>query len=211
MRIRWCKALLLHLALLALLPACSSIQTNEPDDPARVQLYENRNSVLSGFANWNMSGRLAVSNQKDGGSGNFSWSRSAHSNRMDFHGALGRGAWRLLAQADGAVLELADGTIHRANSIDQLIQNQVGWEIPVESLAWWIRGLASPGDYQQRALDEEGNLAELLQNGWAIEYGKYRIFEGVSLPVRMTARQADWKIKLAIREWGLEVDEDSRE
>jgi outer membrane biogenesis lipoprotein LolB len=42
-----------------------------------------------------------------------------------------------------------------------------------------------------------------LQDGWVIEYGKYREFDGLSLPVQLTARQDDWKVKLAIRDWKL--------
>ena len=80
---------------------------------------------------------------------------------------------------------------------------QVGWEIPVENLAWWVRGLAAPGKIPRQALDEQGNLSELLQGGWTIKYGNYRSFEGVNLPVKLTAHQSDWKVKLAIRKWDL--------
>ena len=103
----------------------------------------------------------------------------------------------------GAELELADGTVHRADSIDQLVRIQLGWEIPVDKLSWWVRGLAAPGEYQQRLIDEEGKLSELLQNGWTVQFGRYRSFKGISLPVKLVARQADWKVKLAISDWKL--------
>ena len=122
---------------------------------------------------------------------------------MDFHGALGRGAWRLVADAEGAELELADGTVHHADSIDKLVRLQLGWEIPVDSLSWWVRGLVAPGDYEDRMIDDKGNLSELIQGGWTIEYGKYDTVEGISLPRKLTAHQADWKLKLAIRDWQL--------
>ena len=48
-----------------------------------------------------------------------------------------------------------------------------------------------------------GNLGSLLQDGWTIEYGRYKDFEGISLPVKVTARQAEWKVKLVIKEWDL--------
>ena len=60
-------------------------------------------------------------------------------------------------------------------------------------------------------IDEEGNLSELLQGGWTIEYGRYRTFEGVNLPVKLTARQAEWKVKLAIRDWELVEEKGSNE
>ena len=122
---------------------------------------------------------------------------------MDFHGALGRGAWELMADKQGAELALADGTIHHADSIDQLVRQQLEWEIPVENLAWWVRGLATPGRFKKRDIDGEGNVSKLLQDGWTIEYGKYRGYAGISLPVKLTAYRGKWKVKLAIRSWNL--------
>lgn len=195
---------LLPLLLVALLPACSSMQpAASVSDAARVRLYDDRFDQLAVLSSWSIEGRLAVSNDKDGGSGNFKWKKGSATNRMDFHGALGRGAWKLHSDELGAELELADGELHRADSVDQLVRFQVGWEIPVDQLSWWVLGLAAPGAFDQRAIDEQGNLSELLQDGWVIEYGKYREFDGFSLPVRLTARQDDWKVKLAIRDWKL--------
>jgi outer membrane lipoprotein LolB len=197
--------------LMMLLSACSSMQPVDVDEPARMNLYQAKSDQLARFSDWSMVGRLAVSNSEDGGSGHFSWKKSSGDSQMDFHGALGRGAWRLEADEEGAELKLADGTIHHADSIDKLVRKQVGWEIPVDMLSWWVRGLVAPGEYQQRLIDEDGNLSELLQNGWTVEYGRYRIFEGMRLPVKLVARQADWKVKLAISDWKLLEENGSNE
>jgi outer membrane lipoprotein LolB len=202
------KALLL---LLVLLPACSSIQPIVVDEPGRARLYEMKSSQLLTFSNWALIGRLAVSNSEEGGSGNFKWKNNTGDSQMDFHGALGRGAWRLAADAAGAKLELADGTNYKADSIDELVRLQVGWEIPVSSLSWWVRGLVAPGEYRERKIDNEGNLVELLQHGWHIEYGRYSTVEGIHLPARLTARKADWKVKLVVRDWVLGEESGSSE
>jgi outer membrane lipoprotein LolB len=173
----------------------------------RAPLYEQRLARLSGVDSWALEGRLAVSDDADGGSGQLSWRQDNGSSRMDFHGALGRGAWRLLADGRGAELEFADGTLHRARSIDSLVRRQVGWAVPVEALAWWVRGLAAPGRVQQRVLDEEGRLSQLRQDGWDIEFARYGPVDGLggdlSMPLRMTARHADRTVKLAVRRWEL--------
>jgi len=210
-KVRSYATLPLSLLLLMLLSACSTMRPVDVDPKARVNLYETRSGQLAGFSGWNMVGRLAVSNSEDGGSGHFSWKKNSAGSHMDFHGALGRGAWRLDADQEGAEIRFADGTIHRADSIDQLVRMQLGWEIPVDKLSWWVRGLAAPGEYQKWEIDEDGNLSELLQNGWTIEFGRYRIFEGISLPVKLVARQADWKVKLAVSDWKLLEEKDSNE
>ena len=198
------RSLVFSLSFALLLPACSSIQpATTLNESARASLYDQRYDQLSALTAWSMVGRLAISNEKEGGSGHFNWQQNSADSRMDFHGALGRGAWKLTANESGAELQLADGTVHSADSVEQLVRVQVGWEIPVDNLSWWVRGLAAPGEIDERAIDERGNLRELVQDGWVIEYGKYKVFEGVNLPSRLTARQDDWRVKLAIRNWEL--------
>jgi len=177
------------------------MQPTKVEETERVRLYQAKSDQLAVFTAWALEARLAISSETDGGSGQFRWKTDHESVQMDFHGALGRGAWVLKADGKGAELALADGTMRHADSIDQLVRQELEWEIPVKSLAWWVRGLATPGRFKKRDIDGEGNLSKLLQDGWTIEYGKYRGFEGVSLPVRLTATRGQWKVKLAIRNW----------
>lgn len=193
----------LPLIFTLLLAACSTVPPTSLDEPERTVLYETRLDRLTGLSTWTLQGRLAVSNMEDGGSGHFSWTEHEGGTRMDFYGALGRGAWSLVADAGGAELKLSDGTVHRAAAIGELIHTQVGWEVPVATLSWWARGLAAPGEFETRVLDDEGFLSRLQQSGWIIEYGKYRVFDSTAMPVRLEARQADWTIKLAVKDWTL--------
>lgn len=189
--------------MVVLLPGCGAMRPLDTEQAARLPLYEERAARLEMLDSWGLEGRLAVSDESDGGSGFLSWRQEPGSARMDFHGALGRGAWRLQAREDGAELEFADGRRYRADSIDELVRAQVGWEVPVETLAWWVRGLVAPGRFQRRVLDEEGRLSLLQQDGWNIEFGRYATTGGEALPLKMTARQQDRTVKLAIRKWEL--------
>jgi len=185
------------------IPACSTVPPQAVDPSQSAELHDINAGRIKSRTDWSLKGKLAIRNDKDGGSGKFQWSESLESSRMDFHGAMGRGAWRMLADDQGARLELADGETHQAGTIDQLVRSQIGWTIPIDSLAWWVRGLAAPGDAENRLLDEKGNLVHLNQNGWVIEYGKYGRVGDISLPVRLTAQQANWKVKLVVRQWEL--------
>jgi len=200
---------LLFAAALSQAPGCGTVPPLDTEQAARLPLYEQRAARLEQRDSWSLEGRLAISDDSDGGSGYLSWAQLPGGSRMDFHGALGRGAWRLLADADGAELEFADGRRYRADSIDELVRAQVGWQLPVEALAWWVRGLAAPGRLQQRVLDEEGRLSLLQQEGWLIEFGRYAVVGGETMPARMTARQQDRTVKLAVRKWELSGSHES--
>jgi outer membrane lipoprotein LolB len=195
------SASLAALVLALALSACSTMPPSDAEQSKRKQLYDLRWENMAGLEDWTLEGRLAVNDGDDGGSGRLNWSEQGDSSRMDFHGAFGRGAWRLLADADGAVLELADGARYEAPTVADLAWGQLGWEIPVDALAWWIRGLEAPGEVQARVLDETGRLVELRQRDWSIVFGRYRAFGGWEMPVKMTARQADRYVKLAVRSW----------
>lgn len=198
-------------AAAALLAACGAVPTVDREQAAREPLYLQRADHLMQADAWSLEGRLAVSDEQDGGSGSFQWRRDAASSRMDFHGALGRGAWRLLADERGAELEFADGTSYRAPNVDRLVREQVGWRVPVEKLAWWVRGLAAPGTVQGRTLDQEGRLDALQQDGWDIEYKRYAMVGEVAMPFRMTARRESRTVKIAVRKWRLSSQYDEQD
>lgn len=191
------------LALTWTLQSCTTLPPREADRAERLRLHGLKSDRLVEQDRWNLSGKLAISNDKDGGSGKLQWRENPGYTRMDFHGTLGRGAWRLEADRSGARLELADGSAYEDQTVDQLVQKQVGWEIPVESLSWWVRGMAAPGGAEERWFDERGNLVRLNQDGWSIEFGKYRSFGEFEMPIRLTAMQAEWKVKLVVRRWEL--------
>jgi outer membrane lipoprotein LolB len=192
-------------ALLAatLLAGCTAMRPMDSQQAAWQPLYEQRASRLGPLESWALQGRLAVSDSADGGSGDLSWRQRPDSSRLDFHGALGRGAWRLQAGEAGAEIEFADGRSYRAASIDELVRGQVGWQVPVAALAWWVRGLAAPGEVERSVLDENGVLTLLQQDGWSVEYGRYSTVGGELMPLKLTARQQDRTVKLAIRKWEL--------
>ena len=78
-----------------LLSACGAIQPQDTEQAARQPLYDQRMARLGPVDTWALEGRLAVSDARDGGTGFLSWRQQRGDSRMDFHGALGRGAFSL--------------------------------------------------------------------------------------------------------------------
>ena len=95
----------------------------------------------------------------------------------------------------------------RTPTVEELVREQLGWHVPAVSLAWWVRGVQAPGTVGKRVPGPDGTLSELEQDGWRIEYGRYRDVGGILLPLKMTARQQDRAVKLAVREWTIGNDD----
>lgn len=194
----------------ALLAACSPVPRRAAEDPEAARAYAERASRLASVDRWEIDGRLAITDGHDGGSGSLTWIRNGESTVMRFRGAFGRGSWELRADPEEARLVLADGDTHTAAELAELVRTQVGWRVPVEALAWWVRGLAAGSDVTARQLDEAGRLTRLEQSGWIVEFGGYRDDHPAGLPGRVVARRDEYAVKLAIRDWRLDGPDGAR-
>lgn len=197
--------------LAVLLGACATVPApdDEPSRAEKVARYEARAAALAAREHWVLDGRLAVSDDEDGGSGKLEWRHRPGLSELDFRGALGRGAWQLDIEPGHAVLRLANGETWEAPDVSILVRDHVGWDVPVDALGWWVRGLAAPGRLADRDLDADGRMTRLSQHGWEVEYQRYRDFSGMALPVRLEARNGERQVKFVMRDWRFSEDEEN--
>ncbi|MGZ0843299.1 lipoprotein insertase outer membrane protein LolB, partial [Klebsiella pneumoniae subsp. pneumoniae] len=82
-------------------------------------------------------------------------------------------------------LEVAGQGRYQAESPEALLEEQLGWRLPVSHLLWWVRGLPAPDSKSRLTLDADSRLARLEQDGWQIEYTRYAEQNGYWLPERL--------------------------
>lgn len=191
---------LLLAGLVLLLSACTATPSRRAD-PLAEMAYQQREAILSSLDEWRLSGKLAASDGKDGGSGNFSWQRTSDLTFLSFRGAMGKGAWELEASDGLARLRFADGREYSASSLAQLVTSHLSARIPVDALSWWVLGLARPNGWKVRELDEVGRITHLQQFGWSVDFSGYREQQQLWLPGRLVARNGENTVKLVISEW----------
>lgn len=174
------------LTLIVVVAGCAARQPREPVPPA--------------MDSWKMQGRLALANGRDGGSGTLFWEQSPSSTQLQFHGALGRGSWRLAADRSGAVLTLSDSRQFRAPSVSELIERHIEWDIPVDALTHWVLGRPAPGTHQI-GHGYDGHIDLLQQFDWTIEFDGYRPISGHVLPRKIVARRGGDEVRLIVSDW----------
>ena len=174
-------------------------------DPGNQTAYEDRARQLDAASEWGLVGKISLDDADQGGSGRLQWDVKPGLSELDFHGAMGRGAWHLYIGPEGALLKMADGTEQTAASVDELVQDSMGWPIPVEALQWWVRGLAAPGAIENEQLGPDGLLMSLHQFGWRVDFRRYDSVEDMKLPVRLNATRDNYRVKLAISRWRMDV------
>ena len=193
--------------LLSLLLSSCAVQTpvvKAPVDKSSLLLWQERSARLSEISNWNLSGRIAIQKQKESGSASLKWRQQNEKFEIDIIGPFGKGTVELRGNDSGVSMQDADGNTLRAVNAETLLQNYLGWQVPVSGLHYWIRGLPSPqAIVETMLLDEQNRLTELTQYGWKVSYGRYQTHSDLQLPAKMELLNASLKVKLIVRQWEL--------
>ncbi|WP_191485721.1 lipoprotein insertase outer membrane protein LolB [Pseudomonas sp. FEN] len=189
-------------SLIALLAGCAGFGARESveghGDPA---LWAKHKQQLSSLDGWQINGKVGIRAPKDSGSGTLFWLQRQDYYDIRLSGPLGRGAARLTGRPGQVTLEVANQGRYAATSPEALLQEQLGWELPVSHLVWWIRGLPAPDSKSRLNLDNDSRLATLEQDGWQVEYLSYSQQNGYWLPERVKLHGRDLDVTLVIKDW----------
>ncbi len=202
------------LALLVL-AACTSVGTQKtpvPDvvysvSPAAERAEAARVQVLRAQPNWEFQGRVAVSKGRNGGSGRIEWQQQGNQYQIRLSAPVTRQSWLLSGDSrlGSGRLEGLDGGPREGGDARQLLLEATGWDIPVNQLSDWTRGLVlADSDEHGLERDAEGRPRRLQQAGWVVDYLDWQAAQDAepTLPRRIEASQGDAKVRLVIDQWG---------
>lgn len=175
--------------------------------PAPPEMAASRTPVSSAAAikSFQLAGRIAVKHDGQGFSGSLRWSHDARHDDVFLQSPLGQGVARIERNAGGVTLVTSDDKIYRAASVETLTREVLGWQLPLHGLEHWVLGRAAPESPARRILDENGQLARLIQDGWQVDFERYRTIQGAELPGRLVVAYGnDLEVRLVIDRWVLE-------
>ncbi len=189
-------------ALVLLLAGCTGLGPQESiEGPGNKEDWTTHKALVSEIDGWQISGKIGIRAPQDSGSGTLFWLQRQDYFDIRLSGPLGRGATRLTGRPDAVALEVAGQGRFEAESPEALVESQLGWQLPVSNLLWWVRGLPAPDSRSRIALDGNGRLANLQQDGWDIQYLGYSEEAGYELPSRIKLAGRDLQITLVVKDW----------
>jgi outer membrane lipoprotein LolB len=209
------RPLLLAAVTLAV-TACTSVGTQKTPAPAVVEVVSAeaaqaeaaRVAALQAQSDWAFQGRVAVSKGKDGGSGRIDWKQEGRRYVVELSAPVTRQSWKLTGDthSEAGRLEGLAGGPRDGEDAQQLLLEATGWDIPVNQLPQWIRGLVA-GDAagpEKVERDGEGRPRRMQQRGWQVQYlDWYPAAAGrPALPRRIEASIGDAKVRLLVDQWG---------
>ncbi|MFK7975031.1 MAG: lipoprotein insertase outer membrane protein LolB [Halioglobus sp.] len=192
-------------AVFALLGACTTpapVPTT-PDHSAASAAWAAQQQKLTALKHWQTSGKIALRSDQASESARLNWRQRDQQSDIKLNGPLGMGAMNI--NSDGKTLVVEQGKEQRVFDIStpEAIYVNTGWQLPLQALPYWLKGLPSP-DYAvtSMTLNTAGDSIEsLAQDGWLISYSKYTDYEGLQLPARLVAEREDIRLKVILQTW----------
>lgn len=188
------------MSLLLLLSACAV--RGPVDERQGDASWQQRQQSLLGLNEWGFDGRASVNDQHSSASLNLRWRQSAGHYDIRLMSFLGQQQARLQGSGDGSVILSQPGKpTLQATSATSLMQQELGWSLPLDGLNFWLRGIPMPGKAADWRLDENGRLVWLEQDGWRIEFTAYMLVEGLQLVRKIRLYHDSVRIRLVMDHW----------
>ncbi|MGP5308257.1 lipoprotein insertase outer membrane protein LolB [Vreelandella alkaliphila] len=192
------RLLLAGIALLTL--AGCATQTPVDDGGRQAGQWERQQADVEAFDTWTLVGKAGLRTPQENTSANLDWNQHPHYFRMLISGPFGGGRSVLEGREGRFSLTTSDGRFE-AETPEALMEEQLGWSLPVRAMPDWVRGL--PGEHASYQLesDELGFPNHLQQDGWEIDYRDWEQVEGMWLPRRLVMNYGDLRITLVVNQW----------
>lgn len=160
-----------RLALLCLtaplwLAACASVTPSRSfDTDARGQVQEYSGRFAANYVRYG---------RDEGVQGSFQWREQGSNVRLDLISPLGQTLAVVTATPAGATLDLPNEAPRNAPEVDGLLEQALGFSLPVAGMRDWLHGRPAPGSQASTTRDESGRLQTLTQNGWTVRYAAWQ-------------------------------------
>lgn len=173
----------------------SQQSTERSDGQWQEQLDE-----VKGFTSWNLIGKVGLRTPQDSTSANLDWRQTPWQYRLLVTGPIGAGRSTLEGRDGRVSLTNSEGRFE-ADSPEELMEQQLGWSLPVSNLTDWVRGLPAEGQPHESTEDSLGFPDTLSQDGWEIDYRSWHNVDGVWLPSRLVMTYDDLRATLVVNQW----------
>lgn len=164
--------------------------------------WSDREQKLKQLNHWDLEGKVAARSATDGGTLSFNWKQNGQNYALSLFGPLGSNTLQIQGQPGQVTLQTPEGKQFSASSAEQLLYKQIGWNLPISFLHYWVRGIPVPGLAAQSDFDAYHRLSKLRQDGWDVWFKQYAVFNGLELPTHILLLHPQLNIKIVIYRWG---------
>lgn len=183
------------------LAACAPVAVRQPGTAEQLAAQAVRERTLALESDWGIDGRFAASNGQQGGSGSLSWQQQGAQYQFVLRAPITGKTLRLEGGPDGAVLTGVGTASVAGRDAATVLRDEFGWDVPVDDLAFWVRGLRAPGAAAILTFGANGLPATLDQDGWHVEYRDWYADRSPPLPRKVYASRDPFSVRVLVGGW----------
>lgn len=191
-----------------LLSGCTQVFTPAPVSPNSFQKqpWAVREKNLSALVNWKIRGAFSINDHSDKvRMASYTWEEQGQTYAIYIHAALNLYGAVIKGRPGYVWLYRGDSTPVVASSPEGLMQDQLGYSLPLSDLEYWIRGLPAISRFSA-TYDSWGHLSTLKQDGWTIRFDRYRPlgnppFENVDVPRLLNMSNDKIDVRIVVNNW----------
>jgi outer membrane lipoprotein LolB len=186
----------------ALLSACSTVQTPSSSVMQATEARHYQQDVQ-------LSGRIHVLYQKNAKEqslpGGFEWKQSKDLTHITLLSQFGQTLANIDQTPTGASLQQANEPLRTASDLDGLLNETLGWSLPVADLRNWLQGYQRQANGGLEPLPPTDNFTTEM-NGWKIRYVSWQEDGGQMHPKRLdltryTTQAGEISMRIVIDQW----------
>ena len=172
--------------------------------------WTRQHDQLRQLDSWRLSGRVNIRYDNESHTPRIRWAQQKLEYQIRLWGTFNAGN-TLIVGRPGHVTMQQNGDVFTAASPEDLILQQLGYELPVSFLEYWIKGIPAPNTPADLTFNELNQLTHLSQFGWSVSYTDPRQYGAISLPrrVELTRSQNDIRLRFIGLNWDLDTTADN--
>ncbi len=179
---------------------CANQQTRTEGE--RMALWNAHRQHIAELNHWEFSGRMAVRLNEEAWSATMHWKQSGDNFEIRIIAPLAQGTALISGDGDGVTLKTSDNREYTDSDVMQIMNQNLGWSIPVHALKYWIRGISHPQySISDQVIDENGRLVSLQADNWIVSYQRYDLTTENALPSRIELTRLGTRIRVIINHW----------
>lgn len=147
---------------------------------------------------WRVSGKLALKTAQENEQSRFTWTQYNELWHLQLVTSLGNSVLDVLGKPGYIQLKRAGKEPLISNQPEIFLLEQTGYELPVNDLPYWLKGVASPFCTPGfRQLNADNQLLSLTQNGWQLEFSGWN----ESHPRKIKLKKDDIQLIIVNKVW----------
>ena len=146
---------------------------------------------------WKFEGRIVISDEKDTVTASVVWVHGKALDVIDLSGPLAQGHVRISVTASQLQIDDGDQVHSYVGDPEQIMAEQLGLQVPVKSLKYWVLGLNDP---ESAFVQTEEGFGQL---GWSVKYKSMQKVNAWDLPYKMGVENERTRLKLIVDQWNI--------